>query len=944
MRTARRRAYDHCVRRAALITVSAWLAACDCGGETIGELDALLASSTPALEFGEVYAGTARTKTIELASTGAAPIRVSRVSVTDPQFAVDPPEAVIPGGSKRTFTVELRPSAAAGPLRASLRVENDSQNAPQLVIALSGTARAIPDCDDGNPCTEDQFDPEHEQCLHQNHDRPCDDSSACTEGDRCAAGECRGTAIRCEDANECARGFCDPAAGCVLIPDAARCADENPCTTDRCTIEDGCTHEDLPDGATCGEGIECVTGQVCIFGSCREVGVPEGFPCDDEDACTIGDACAAQRCEGTRIIREPALLGSTRTYGLSRPALDTNEPVDRLALAATLPDGRLVFGDWERGPRYASTLTLVVPLNGRLEVVATTTIAGRVDQIEVFPSGALLVVTGNEASGFGSMQIFEPAPSGKFTGRGSAYLPGYSRRIALGAAVAYGCFSWGIAVFDLADADNPDMINFVPGVDACEDVEVDRARERLWVADGTAMIELSLAPDPRTPQLIAEHAEPAGIRKWRVSGDVILALDDQGATFLNAETRAPTTAFDRARPRDIALGDRFAAITSTRGLSLYDTRDPHAPQWLLDWPIGQVRALAADHLLIAHPAIESGSAAVFELELDTATPMRRIAGPGLGASTQFLAPNILVSRDTVHRLDLTDPTQPQYLSSAPFETNAGRALIDVAGRRALASPLRYEDPSASEFFGDVEVVDATNLRAPVPLETVSIRNNGYGITDQNAQLLYLARFDTLEVYDLSAASTGTVAMIGELYLSELSRLAGANAVLSFDATESRLFVAGTSTGFESYVALIDVSIPSLPMLLSSHFYMHRLVRSSTTKDAVSIALEWSDPPWSPVFDYTGAFLHRFERDQNGALQLVQSATISAGRNILAFDGRTAIVSTQNGVLMLDTTTSPPRYRHELALPHTPHALRVAGDHLLLLSESALSVVEPLCPP
>lgn len=39
-----------------------------------------------------------------------------------------------------------------------------------------------------------------------------------------------------------------------------------------------------------------------------------------------------------------------------------------------------------------------------------------------------------------------------------------------------------------------------------------------------------------------------------------------------------------------------------------------------------------------------------------------------------------------------------------------------------------------------------------------------------------------------------------------------------------------------------------------------------------------------------------------------------------------------------------RCRRQLALPHAPHTLRVAGDHLLFLSESGVSVVDPLCPP
>ena len=65
------------------------------------------------------------------------------------------------------------------------------------------------DCDDNNVCTADSCDP-IKGCQHENLTGPsCDDDDICTEHDTCAAGQCKGTPVSCDDGNPCTLDHCD---------------------------------------------------------------------------------------------------------------------------------------------------------------------------------------------------------------------------------------------------------------------------------------------------------------------------------------------------------------------------------------------------------------------------------------------------------------------------------------------------------------------------------------------------------------------------------------------------------------------------------------------------------------------------------------------------------------------------------------------------------------
>jgi hypothetical protein len=77
-----------------------------------------------------------------------------------------------------------------------------------------------PDCDDGNPCTQDSCDPATGTCVHTPvpDGTPCNDGNPCTQNDTCINGACVSTPVNCDDGIACTQDSCDPASGCVHTP------------------------------------------------------------------------------------------------------------------------------------------------------------------------------------------------------------------------------------------------------------------------------------------------------------------------------------------------------------------------------------------------------------------------------------------------------------------------------------------------------------------------------------------------------------------------------------------------------------------------------------------------------------------------------------------------------------------------------------------------------
>ena len=194
----------------------------------------------------------------------------------------------------------------------------DSSNCTVGDTCVLGTCTAgkAKNCDDSNPCTDDECHPV-DGCKNLANVSVCDaDDNACTQGDGCKQGICVPGAYKvCDDDKLCTTDSCDIGTGkctfeggpkngqtcdadgsaCTvgdLCKDGAcspgpikSCSDDNPCTDDVCDKDGGCTYTDNKD--PCDDGQACTIGDVCKAGECASGGAK---PCDDVNVCTQ-DAC-----------------------------------------------------------------------------------------------------------------------------------------------------------------------------------------------------------------------------------------------------------------------------------------------------------------------------------------------------------------------------------------------------------------------------------------------------------------------------------------------------------------------------------------------------------------------------------------------------------------------------------------------------------------------------
>ncbi len=177
------------------------------------------------------------------------------------------------------------------------------------------------DCNDNNPCTDDQCQDlgGAPDCQNTANTAPCDDLVECTTNDTCQNALCLGSPqdtlctddnlcngiescsadsgclsgepLQCADTVPCTTDSCDSATGCQHAPDHAQCDDQNPCTDDLCDIVVGCTN--MPNALACNDGDPCTTGDACSGGTCAP-GVWDDTLCGDYDhdgVVNMNDSC-----------------------------------------------------------------------------------------------------------------------------------------------------------------------------------------------------------------------------------------------------------------------------------------------------------------------------------------------------------------------------------------------------------------------------------------------------------------------------------------------------------------------------------------------------------------------------------------------------------------------------------------------------------------------------
>ncbi|MCO4764458.1 MAG: hypothetical protein KC502_23305, partial [Myxococcales bacterium] len=198
---------------------------------------------------------------------------------------------------------------------------------PKTVISCPGGS--------GGACLKNTCNPAKGTCslIPQKEGQPCDaDGSVCTQGDKCASGNClQGKAVNCDDKNVCTSDSCNPKTGCAHVANTSKCEDgqgctvgdackgklciggkpkvcddKDPCTTDFCDKGTGvCGVKPIAGcGGFCAKDVDCddknsCTKTACAQGKCLVSWLSD--KCDDGSKCTADDACGEGKCAGKKL-------------------------------------------------------------------------------------------------------------------------------------------------------------------------------------------------------------------------------------------------------------------------------------------------------------------------------------------------------------------------------------------------------------------------------------------------------------------------------------------------------------------------------------------------------------------------------------------------------------------------------------------------------------------
>lgn len=168
----------------------------------------------------------------------------------------------------------------------------------------SCTKGSLLDCDDGNDCTADACDKEL-GCTNLPMETACDDQDPCTLVDQCQGVFCLGTGEPdCDDGNPCTDDLCSSPVGCKHVPNQEDCDDDDPCTlAEQCT-QGVCTATSVLD---CDDQDDCTLDECDTWtGLCTHAAIPQCEPCKVNSECSDGNPCSLDGCDSGTCVHYPS--------------------------------------------------------------------------------------------------------------------------------------------------------------------------------------------------------------------------------------------------------------------------------------------------------------------------------------------------------------------------------------------------------------------------------------------------------------------------------------------------------------------------------------------------------------------------------------------------------------------------------------------------------------
>ncbi|MBI4816781.1 MAG: DUF753 domain-containing protein [Deltaproteobacteria bacterium] len=952
-----------------VVSVCALSTACE-GEPSLSVLDPKLAATPTSIRFEPTPVGLARHAPFRLAETGGGPaldIEAELVPSERSPFSAKVPEEIA-GGVAVDLEVTFAPTLSQE-FRAILTIRGSSFET--LEIPVEGLGLQAPNCDDENPCTDDQPTLD-ESCTHHIRTGPCDDRNACTESEECFDGRCVGAAVACQAESDCFVALCDFERGCVQLAEPGSCDDDDPCTIDRCTA-DGCDSEAAPNGYPCGGFAQCELVHICVLGECIEAAVPESTPCSDGDVCTEADRCVTRRCQGERVARPAEISGFARTFGV------------RGAIGAIVSDGRLVILDPLEGER------------GSIATVLTRTgSSARVSSQEILPTlvnrgrsslssmGENLLVYSDDSGGIKLLSL-EPASTVHLISElaDTLPMPGMDRApLAAFQRVVYTC-TLGSSELFVINADRPENPSVSSlGLPApCAGVAVDPVHARLFVSGfaegggGIARFDL----DPLgNPDFVDRVLLGTGYRM--ASNGKVLALAEAGpfatselvqildiVDFTSRSELDPLDLYFTHSFGDLVFaGDRLFVQTKT-GLTSWDVTNPESPALEASFersgvgngsnapPVGAVvtdgRTLfrAGDPVFGEFPLLVEVSGAPTSIE----HPFRG------GADRLFKSGERVFAFDvrSIHGLESSVPDSPAFSSGSTTPALAAASLWafgDSGGAPVALAARTWPGVFTSAYSAITR--DGRDPDAPIALGapfTPFSSGVAHVVDDQSRAVRLGISFDGTEAWVSTHRLDDSTRADLTSGLTELARVplpvhatldpnhatVAARGDRVVAVTEGRLANPfDTSVVADSRVFVIRLG-PNEPTIEASSEVLGHVTGAGIDGDRIVLGVKTSGSLCCGPFQ--GEVVRYVSVVGN---QLVTRGEVAApySSGALSIDGDKAIAGTSAGALFLALEESGPRILGSVGLADSPTSAVVVGERVWFAGPHGVTSVRWPC--